>query len=319
MVGLITVCIKELKDNFLSKRFIIVFLLIYLVGISTALLSIQAIASAAYTLSAESFLFLRIFTSTTGLLPAFIFFVSYFGPIIGILFGFDAINSELLSGTLTKVLSQPIHRDSFINGKFLAGLITISVIYGSITGILIGIGIYHFGGPPTLDEFLRILCFIGLCILYTAFWMSIGILFSIIFKKIATSALASVAIWLFFTFFIFMIANFIVNIVLPITDPSLLFNEEFLAKRQELQQMILQFSPEQLFEIVTIVILTPTIRTISPIIGMETSRIIPNPLPIDQSIIIALPYLMILIIMIFICFAISYILFMKQEIRSGAI
>jgi ABC-2 type transport system permease protein len=41
--------------------------------------------------------------------------------------GFDAINSERTGGTISRILSQPVYRDSVINGKFLAGVITIAI------------------------------------------------------------------------------------------------------------------------------------------------------------------------------------------------
>jgi ABC-2 type transport system permease protein len=66
-------------------------------------------------------LFLWLFTST-GKLFSFVQFIGFFGPLIGIFLGFDSINRERVSRTLSKLASQPIYRDSIINAKFLAAV-----------------------------------------------------------------------------------------------------------------------------------------------------------------------------------------------------
>ena len=69
------------------------------------------------------------------------------------------------------------------------------------------LGILILGIPPTGEEFLRILCFLVLCIAYIAFWLNLGILFSVRFKQPATSALAAIAVWIFFNIFYQMIVE----------------------------------------------------------------------------------------------------------------
>ena len=80
-----------------------------------------------------SFLFLKLFTVSDGTLPSFTVFVSFLGPLLGIALGFDAINSEQNKGTLSRILSQPIHRDYLINAKFVGALIVIGVMPVSYT------------------------------------------------------------------------------------------------------------------------------------------------------------------------------------------
>ncbi len=50
-------------------------------------------------------------------------FIALLGPFVGLILGFDAINSERIGGTLNRLVSNPIHRDSIIIGKFLAGIV----------------------------------------------------------------------------------------------------------------------------------------------------------------------------------------------------
>ena len=83
--------------------------------------------------------------NTTGALFSLVQFVAFFGPLIGIILGFDTINRERGDGTLIKIVSQPIYRDSVINGKFLAGVATISIILISILAVISGLGLIILG------------------------------------------------------------------------------------------------------------------------------------------------------------------------------
>ena len=67
-------------------------------------------------------IFLYLFTLSPERVPAFHEFLGILGPLLGIAFGFDAINGERAQGTLPRLVAQPIHRDEIINGKFVAGL-----------------------------------------------------------------------------------------------------------------------------------------------------------------------------------------------------
>jgi ABC-2 type transport system permease protein len=57
----------------------------------------------------------------------------FWGPLVGLILGFDNINRERNEGTLSKLLSQPIYRDAVINGMFLAGVALITIMMLSIS------------------------------------------------------------------------------------------------------------------------------------------------------------------------------------------
>ena len=71
----------------------------------------------------------------------------------GIALGFDAINSEQNRGTLSRILSQPIHRDYLINAKFVGALIVIGIMLFSLGFLVMGFGLIAIGIPPTAEEF----------------------------------------------------------------------------------------------------------------------------------------------------------------------
>jgi len=210
---MITIFWKELADHFNSKRFIILLALVFAVGIFAIYIDAQYIRAA---VSGTRFVFLQLYTTSGQALPLFIFFIAFFMPIVGIALGFDAINSERNSGTMSRLLSQPIFRDAVINGKFLAGVATIAIMLVSIVMLVAGVGLWIIGVPPSSEEVLRLMVFLAISIVYGAFWLGLAMLFSIFFQRVATSALASIAVWIFFIFFMVMLAGLIANMAVPV-------------------------------------------------------------------------------------------------------
>lgn len=305
---------KELADYLSSKRFGILFILILLAAVFAVYLAIQNIRGV--VTPTTEFVFLKIFVASGKTLPSFLFFISFFIPIVGIAFGFDAINSERTSGNLSRLLSQPIYRDSVINGKFLAGLAVLSVMIASVIAIVAGLGLRIVGVPPNSEEILRLIAFVLISIVYGAFWMALSILFSIFFDRAATSMLASIALWIFFFFFMSMIAGAIADARMPIDQNSSL---EMIAKNIEIQGMLGRISPCTLYGEATTALLTPELGSLNPallMISTLTAGRMLTPLPFSQSLLLVWPQVVSIIALAAICFAISYIRFMKEEIRS---
>ncbi len=314
MSGLIEVFWKELADNFNSKRFIILFLLIYLAGIATIYIAAQNIRSSVD--DSTKYIFLNLFIASGNNIPfSFPLFLSIFIPIVGIALGFDAVNSERVSGNLSRLLSQPLYRDDVINGKFLAGIVMMAILIFSIVTLVAGLGLRMIGVPPQAEEVLRLFVFILISILYGAFWMSLAILFSVLFRKTATSALASIAIWLFLFLFMSLIAGLVASTVIPITQNSTV---EEVSQFDTLYRMLSRISPSTLYGESVQAILLPELGNTSPtmmMIGMYAG-LRPTPLPLSQSLLIIWPQLIGLLALTAICFSIAYIKFLREEIRS---
>jgi len=312
MRSVLTVYRKELTDHFSSNKFLILLALIYIAGLSSTYVALQNIRESASGLGKHVFLYL--FTTGGDVLPSFITFISFFIPIIGIIFGFDAINSEKNSGNLSRVLSQPIYRDSVINGKFLAGITTLSIIIASIVFIISGIGLFSIGVPPTSEEILRIFFFIFICIFYGGFWMGLSILFSVIMEKTSASILTAIAIWIFLMFFLPIIANAIANAVVSPESASVADQ----VRNYTIEHSISRISPSTLFTEAIVILLVPVGGHLlfRPVLEAEVSQMVLNPLSIGQSLIQVWPQLVVIVALAIICFAISYIIFMRQEIRS---
>ncbi|MCD4717187.1 MAG: ABC transporter permease [Desulfobacterales bacterium] len=247
-------------------------------------------------------------------------FVAFFGPLIGLVLGFDSINRERAHGTLIKLISQPIYRDAVINGKFLAGVATISIMLLSTVLVISGLGMAFVGLVPGVEEVWRLFIYLIISIFYISFWLGVSILFSILFRSIATSALASAALWIFLSFFISLGADVVANTVAPV-DRQKKTKPEIVLKNARIKEMVSLSSPMVLYSEATAIIIDPMRKTtrslvlMSPMEKLLASRF-QNPLPLGQSIIVVFPHMTALIAITLLCFAISYMVFMVQEIRT---
>ena len=301
MTGTLTIALKELSDYLGTKRFWFFFTIIYVAGLMAAYLGIQGLVQARVERS-----FLLLFRASTGALPPFLFFIIYFGPLLGIALGFDAINKERSKNTLVRLLSNPVHRDAVINGKFLSGFCIVAIVVFGILGIASGLAI-RVGLVPNLDDLARLVVFAAVTILYIAGWLALSQLFSIIFTHTSTSAIASFAIWGFFTFFWTTISSLIAATLIP--EPNSL-------ERITLELTLSRISPTILYWETAVVILTPTARFLNPIFLSELQYVIPHPLPLLQSLNLIWPHIIALIAFFLLCFLTSYIIFVKQEVRG---
>ena len=304
---------KEIADHVHSLRFIILISIIVLTCMGALYTALTNIGAAIKPDDPDgSFLFLKLFTVSDGTLPSFVLFINFLGPLLGIALGFDAVNSEQNKGTLSRMLAQPIHRDCIINAKFVAALIIIGALLFALGLLVMGCGLIAIGIPPTPEEFWRIILFIITGIFYVAFWLNISILFSLCFRQAATSALASVAVWLFFSVFYAMI----VNVVAKALSPSGMVSVYHQISYQKFILGLMRLAPSELFNEATTTLLMPSIRSLGPLTMEQLQGAIPSPLPLGESIMMVWSQLTGLIAATVVCFAISYIVFMRREVRS---
>jgi ABC-2 type transport system permease protein len=287
---------KELADSFNSVRFMILFLMVLALSALALYSAYQGIRGS----GTEGFLFLRLYTTEpSGVENEFAFFFNYvnfipliFIPLVGILLGFDAINKERTSGTLSRIISQPVYRDSVINGKFLAGIFILAVMMATSVLLIGGYGLRMIGIPPSGEEIMRLFIYLINILIFGAFWIALSMLFSVVFRNLATSIIFSLVLWLFFSFGIYYIAR-------SLNDSS-----------------VLNYSPNWIFGHASSMVLYPSVRTLGTITAEQAAYMLPNPLSLGQSLMVLWPYMVGLISLSAVCFAISYIVFMKQEIRA---
>ena len=325
---------KELADYFNGIRAVLLLLMVLLVSIAAFYADQQIRGS-----GAANFLFLGLFVTPIQNTPSMLgdssfvgLMASYLIPLVGIALGFNAINSERSNRTLSRLVSQPIYRDSVINGKFLAGVIMMALAvmtavllvagYGLISFDLRSIGFNILGvgvPPPSAEEIIRLFIYIVMMVIYGGFWMALAILFSVIFKNVATSLLLAIIIWLFFTplFWGNMIVPNIADAVAPTTSGT----SADIIRNSNLHLMLLRFSPNMLFGEATQILLNPlygsVLNIFSAISAGQSALPLLNYLTLGQSLRSIWPHIVSLLSLSAVCFGISYIVFMKQEIRAA--
>ena len=319
MHGLSAVYRKELEDHFSSTRSILLLTVILMVSVLTAYTAGASLKKDLEGIAKPSLVFLMLFTST-GALFSLVQFVAFFGPLIGMVLGFDAINRERSARTLSKLLSQPIYRDAVINGKFLAGMTTIALMLMAILLLISGMGLLVLGVVPGWEEIGRLALYFLISLFYIGFWLALSILCSVVFRGVATSALAALALWIFFAFFMALAARLASDIWAPVPGGAAEDADAIIA-HERVREAVATASPITLYSSATATILDPLRKTtrslilMGPMEQLSLSRF-QSPLPLPQSMLIVAPYLVLLVAITLICFGICYATFMRQEIRS---
>jgi ABC-2 type transport system permease protein len=304
---------KEFTDHISSVRFVILLVLLSLAGLAAVHSAAGPIRDAADSATQTPSIFLYLFTLSPERVPAFHEFLGILGPLLGIAFGFDAINGERSQGTLPRLVSQPIHRDEIINGKFVAGLAAIALTLAAVIAIVAGYGAWRLGVGPSSGDVVRILAFYVVAMTYTAFWLALSLWLSVVCRRAATAAMAVIAIWLVLTLFAGLIAGIIADSLHDV--PADATTEQVLANaRTELR--IRRISPDQLYKEATGVLLNPSRQSTGIVITEQDSRALPSSLPLADSLQLAWWQLVTLVALTTVVFAAAYTTFMRQEVRA---
>ena len=85
---------------------------------------------------------------------------------------------------------------------------------------------------------------------------------------------------------------------------------------KHLRLNLLRIMPNQLFSEATTTLLMPSVRSLGPLTMEQVYGTIPGPLPLGQSLLLVWPQVTGLIAATVLCFVLSYVSFMRREIRS---
>jgi len=316
------VAAKEFADDLLSVRLYILLLLVGMLGVATVYAAAGTIREVAPGATEDPAIFLRLFTVAPERFSSFSFLdlsFSYFGiigllaPLLGIAFGFDGVNNERAQGTLPRLVSQPIHRDDIINGKFAAGLAVIALNLLLLTAVVAGLGIFRLGLRPETQEVARLVAFLAVAIVYAGAWLAFALLCSVLLRRAATSALVAITAWLLFTIFSSVLAGLLADAIAPAGDDAA-FDQALRNARMEIT--ISRVSPETLYREATITLLAPDTRSVDIVLPEQLDRAVPGVLTLPQSFLLVWQQITALVALTIALFAAAYIGFMRQEIRA---
>lgn len=306
---------KELAETLTSVRFAVLVLLLGIAATVPVYAASVEIRDAASQVSGRAALFLALFTVETEQVPSFVRLVGFIAPLLGIAFGFDAINGERAQGTLARLLSHPIYRDDLVNGKFVAGLVAIGLVVLGTTVVVAGLGIVRLGIVPTPPEVGRLLAWVLVTILYVGLWLGVATLCSVVVSRAATSALIALGLWLVLSLFGVLLAQLVGGAIGGDAggDPEAAF------RTAQLQQLLSAINPQTVYTQATVALLNPgatvvSVPTLAQAFQLEWQ--IPTQLSLQQSLLIVWPQVVGLLLAMVVAFAVSYVIFLRQEVRA---
>ena len=312
--GWITVAGKELADHLLSVRFYVLLVVLGAAALIPLYFAAERIRALASDASGAAAIFLALFTiGPEGI--GFVRvdqFVAIAGPLLGIGFAFDAVNGERHQGTLPRLLSQPLHRDDVINGKFAAGLAVIALVLVIMAAVISGFGLLRLGITPDVSEVLRLVAWLALTVLYVALWLAFGLLLSVVIRRAATSALVGFGVWLF------VAMPFVGPLLVGLLGRVLSAGAATAADAGATQQLLLRLLPSQLYAESSLALLNPSLTTVNArdLFSPQLEQQIPTLLSVEQSILLIVPHIVVLTALTIGCFALAYARFMRQEVRA---
>jgi len=310
---------KELADHLHGVRWLILLVVLGLTAAIPLYFASGQIRSAAAAATGAPAVFLALFTLGSTQFPFLHVdaFVGIVAPLLGIAFGFDAVNRERTERTLPRLLAQPIHRDDVINGKFAAGLAMIAIALVAMTMVIAGFGMFRLGIVPASSEVLRIAIWIAITILYVAFWLALATLLSVIFRRAATAALVGFGLWIVVTIFGGLITSLVGGLIASSSSATTV--DEALNAAQ-IQQLVDRLLPSTLYQEASVVVLNPSVTRLSVPVTVDqlgqAQQQIPTLLSLDQSLLLAWPQLVALVGLTVLLFALAYIGFLRQEVRA---
>ncbi|HKU99966.1 MAG TPA: ABC transporter permease [Vineibacter sp.] len=318
--GVGVVFLKEYADHLSSVRMRVLELLVVAIGVAVVALAIDGLRK---TVTRDDFLFLNLFLyqQEGSAIPSLHGTLTILVPLMAIGLGFDAVNSEFNRRTMSRILAQPIYRDALLVGKFLAGLCTLATALITLWLLVVGLGLYFIGVPPSSDEVARGVAFLIIAIAFAGVWLAIAMFFSVVFRSAATSALCALGLWLFLALVWPSLVEVIATAVAtpdPLAARVGLPSDSYVAWFQSLARL----SPMALFSDASLAVLqpqpeaafmrNPTIGMINQMQGMVRG----GSLPLNESLLAAWPQLTTLIAAVIVIFAITYVAFQRQEVRA---
>jgi ABC-2 type transport system permease protein len=313
-----TIAAKEFSDHVSSVRFIVLLVVIAIAAVVPMVFVSNDITSAAPQLSGQPALFMALFVagsqSVSGITT--VGFAALLVPLVGIAFGFDGINSERSQGTLSRLLSQPIHRDDVVNGKFAAGIAVIAVMLAALAILVSAIGIMRLGIVPAPEELARVFSWWLATILYASFWLAFALLLSVVIRGAASAALVGFGTWLALILFGWVLLPLIAGAIFPTNTATA--TDYF--SSVSAQQLFMRISPATLYQDIVSALMNPATKSVlgAGNIGQYVSaqQQLPSLLSLDQSILIVWPQIVILTALTVAMFALAYVVFLRQEVRA---
>jgi ABC-2 type transport system permease protein len=314
---------KEFGDHVLSARFVVLGLIMAIAAAVPLYFVGAQVRESAENAKDFPALYIALFWLTPSVndqlaLPSVVGFLTLVGPLLGLAFAFDSINGERSNGTLPRLLSQPIHRDDVVNGKFAAGLAVIAMVLLVMVGAVTAFALIRLGIVPEPAEVFRIVLWLLVTLTYIALWLAFGMLLSVAIRRAATSALVGFGTWFLLTILgAQLIVPLIGGLIAPLAGAA---SAQDQLRSIGIQEGLMRLLPDTLYREASLTLLNPQVTTVSTpaTLGQyaQAQQRIPSLFSFDQSFLLVWPQIVALVAMMVACFALAYVLFMRQEVRA---
>lgn len=207
---------KQLEDTFSSRKFLLILGLFLALSLGSVYLGVQDYNQQMDRIQSGDFY--GEIPEEPSLIDVFDTMVSLNLPlaagVLALLLSYDSVSREREEGTIELLLSYPVYRDEVINGKFVAGLFTVSIALLIAFTSASGLAIYLTGKLPTVEQIYRLMFMWQGSVVYMAFFFGLGTLFSTVFRSSWRSLIAGMAVLLLF-FATPFIAGFTASFIYP--------------------------------------------------------------------------------------------------------
>jgi ABC-type transport system involved in multi-copper enzyme maturation permease subunit len=135
--------------------------------------------------------------------------------LLAMLFAFDAVSGEKQSGTLKLLIAQGASRLKLILGKYAGNMLTLAVSFMISLFIAFLVIIVHFPNLSRLD-WLRILSFAVLTLLYVSVFFLLGLVISALTKKASHSLIFCLFAWIILVIIIPNLSTYLATVLEPV-------------------------------------------------------------------------------------------------------
>lgn len=210
---LVTVAKKELFDHLKSRKFLLIFGILFVVAIVGMIGGIteynkaldnynkhqSTIDSPLSSYMAEKPSILSVFASVAT-------YLVFVGAILGIAMGFDLVSKEKESKSLKILLSHPVYRDEVINGKALGGIAALAgapfvVLFIALATLLV------YGIVPDGSELVLIGIFAAVSFLLIFSYFAIALFMSTVMDESGSALIYTIIVFIVLSVLVPTLAN----------------------------------------------------------------------------------------------------------------
>lgn len=145
--------------------------------------------------------------------------------LLTLLFAYDTISGEKEHGTLALVLSNPVPRHQILVGKFIGGIMSVSLPL--LVGLLSALIVVWLSGDVDLKlgDWVRLGLAILISFLYISVFFTLGMLVSSLTSRSATSLVLLLFIWVFLVIIVPNLSPYLAKQIHPIRDRAVVDNQ----------------------------------------------------------------------------------------------